>query len=91
MRELPNAKQDSGLSKLDRLKAILEESKRKKAASLQGVNLSTQALPNSTAPAAGNSCDGTGAVHSSGPTSSEQTSEKAKKLKELLEKKPKRE
>ncbi|XP_075724011.1 uncharacterized protein LOC119167212 [Rhipicephalus microplus] len=94
MHELPNAKQDSGLSKLDRLKAILEESKRKKAASLQGVLPASlpdtsheKALPNSTAPAAGNSCDGTGAVHSSGPTSSEQTSEKAKKLKELLERK----
>lgn len=94
MHELPNAKQDSGLSKLDRLKAILEESKRKKAASLQGVPPASlpdtsheKALPNSTAPAAGNSCDGTGAVHSSGPTSSEQTSEKAKKLKELLERK----
>lgn len=92
MRQLPNAEQGSGLSKLDRLKAVLEESKRKKAASPLGVlpasSLGTsrkEALPNCTTPVAGNSPNEKDALRTSGATSPEQSSEKAKKLKELLE------
>uniref|UniRef100_A0A224Z0P9 Protein containing TUDOR domain n=1 Tax=Rhipicephalus zambeziensis TaxID=60191 RepID=A0A224Z0P9_9ACAR len=92
MRQLPNAEQGSGLSKLDRLKAVLEESKRKKAASPQGVLPASslgasheKALPNRTVLVTGNSCDEKDVVHTSRTTSPEQSSEKAKKLKELLE------
>ncbi|XP_070378289.1 uncharacterized protein [Dermacentor albipictus] len=98
MRELSNTEQGGGLSKLDRLKAVLEESRRKKAASpqdvlpplmpaaLQGASCK-EALPNCAVPAASNNCGEKDAVHNMpvGTTSPEQTSDKAKRLKELLE------
>ncbi|XP_050037040.1 uncharacterized protein [Dermacentor andersoni] len=98
MRELSNTEQGGGLSKLDRLKAVLEESRRKKAASpqdvppplmpaaLQGASCK-EALPNCAVPVASNNCSEKDAVHNIPvrTTSPEQTSEKAKRLKELLE------
>lgn len=92
MHQLSNTEQ-VGLSKLDRLKAVLEESRRKKTASPQNVPpplmpaSCKEALPNCIRPVASNKCHEKDSVQSVAvqTTSPEQTSEKAKRLKELLE------
>ncbi|KAH7940985.1 hypothetical protein HPB49_008657 [Dermacentor silvarum] len=85
MHQLSNTEQ-VGLSKLDRLKAVLEESRRKKAASPQNVPpplmpaSCKEALPNCIRPVASNKCHEKDSVQSVAvqTTSPEQTSEKAR-------------
>lgn len=101
MRQPSNGNQGSGLNKLEQLKAVLEESRRKKATSPQDVPATVtqasfqsaphkEALPNCGAPVVGNNCDERDAAETSRMTSPEQISEKVKKLKELLGKQPRK-
>lgn len=101
MRQPSNGNQGGGLSKLEQLKAVLEESRRKKATSPQDVPATVtqasfqsaphkEALPKCGTPVAGNNCDERDAVETPRMTSPEQISEKVKKLKELLGKQPRK-